>query len=111
MLRSMHSRELVEWRAFHTLHPLGEDKDDYRIAVLCMVIANSIAGRKDRRFTVEQFMEFLPWYRQEKALNADHERTLDEAEEPWLPMLSMVELLNEAMGGVDARPPLSEVGA
>ena len=43
-----------EWVAFYKIEPFGEEKADYRNALLCTVIANSNSSK--RKFKVTDFM-------------------------------------------------------
>ncbi len=57
LLRSMHARELVEWKALETVDPFGQTREDMRSAVLCSLVANAWMKREDgRKFSPKDFM-------------------------------------------------------
>lgn len=82
----MSSREFVEWMAFYTLEPFGEERDDLRAAVVAKTIVD-VNTAKGRRAKLEDFMpHFDPPVEQDVG-----------------DMLQVVEQMNVAFGGVDNR--------
>lgn len=60
MLGEMTAEDLAEWQAFDTIEPIGRKRDDYLIAQLCAVIANTMGGgKKGKALTVKDFIP--PW--------------------------------------------------
>ncbi len=55
----MSSRELSEWEAFSRLEPFGEDRADFRAAMICCTMANAWRGKGDPAFKPQDFMPFL----------------------------------------------------
>lgn len=49
------SAELTEWMAYFELEPFGEERSDFRNALLCSLIANVFRG-KGRRAKPKDFM-------------------------------------------------------
>lgn len=45
MLSRMSSKELTEWMAFASIEPIGESRQDLRIAMLCTLVYNAIKGK------------------------------------------------------------------
>lgn len=50
------AREFAEWQAYYTLEPFGEERADYRNAILCTLIANALQGKRGRRAKPKDFM-------------------------------------------------------
>lgn len=63
MLDDLTANELAEWEAFDRLEPIGEWRDDYRLAYLSSLLTNiaiSQSGRKNAKMTdPEKFL--LTW--------------------------------------------------
>jgi len=50
------AREFAEWQAYYTIEPFGEERADYRNAILCTLIANALRGKHGRRAKPKDFM-------------------------------------------------------
>lgn len=50
------SREFAWWAAYNQVEPFGEERADYRIAILCSVVANAHETRKGKIHRVKDFM-------------------------------------------------------
>lgn len=48
--------EFLEWCAFYSIQPWGEERADLRIAQLCSIVANVAKGKKGRPFKPSEFM-------------------------------------------------------
>ena len=88
MLSRVSSRELSEWAAYYRLEPWGEERADLRIGVLDSILANLFRKKGSREYKAQDFM--LNFGKQDEAPD-------------WRSMLSKVEMLNAAFGGVDKR--------
>lgn len=88
-LARISSRELTEWREFYRLEPFGEERADYRAALIAAVIANANRRKGQKPFAVKDFMP-------------DFEGRPREPRTPEQ-LLSVAEMLNAALGGSDLR--------
>ena len=52
----MTAKQFLEWEAYATLEPFNEERQDYRIASICTVLANVNRGKHQRAYEVEQFV-------------------------------------------------------
>lgn len=52
----MSSEEWTYWQAYYQLDPWGEERADYRIAVLDALFANAWRGKNSRKFEPKDFM-------------------------------------------------------
>ncbi len=52
----MSSIEFAEWKAFSELHPFGEERADFRNAMLCEVVSNILPGKGKR----QKLKDFMP---------------------------------------------------
>jgi hypothetical protein len=61
MLDEIPSPLLTEWMAYDQLDPIGEERGDYLIAMLCSVIVNSnpYRGKDSPVAKAEDFMPFM----------------------------------------------------
>lgn len=84
------SREISEWMALAAIEPLGEEREDYRAALIAATFANSMRGEREP-YKIEDFL--LSFEREDEQVD----------EETWKAHLAMVEMLNIAMGGEDKR--------
>lgn len=58
MLEQMSSMELSEWMAYYEVEPFGEERADYRSAMIAWVLA-SVYSKKGHKPKIEDFMPFL----------------------------------------------------
>lgn len=56
LLSTTDARELQEWKIYNKYHPLGDDREDARFALVCRTIANSQRVAGGRAFTIHDFM-------------------------------------------------------
>lgn len=56
----MTAQQLAEWEAYHRIDPIGEEREDIRMAYICSTVANSVigavAGKKGKLTKVGDFM-------------------------------------------------------
>lgn len=61
-VRELHARidssEFAEWMAFYRIEPWGEERADYRSAMIAQVMANIFRGKNSRPHKVEDFLLF-----------------------------------------------------
>jgi Protein of unknown function (DUF4035) len=73
--------------AYFRLEPFGEERMDYRFAMLCALIANIVRGKKGKPLTPKDFMP-----------------SFEEPEEKsWEDLLEKVVGINNTLGGEDLR--------
>jgi hypothetical protein len=64
------SEQVNEWQAYDKLEPIGEQRADYRLAILCSVITNiarAIWGKKGCKMsTIDDFL--FRWDREEQVV-------------------------------------------
>ena len=83
----MSSMEFVEWQAFFSLAPFGDDRADIRSAMICKTLADVNTPKGQTRMRLADFMpRFGP----------------PEVQSPEA-MLSQAEQANAIFGGVDLR--------
>jgi hypothetical protein len=78
--------EFAEWMAFYRLEPFGEQRADYRAALICKILADINTPKGKPRAKVSDFL-----------LCFEREEQSDET------MLMQVEIANAAYGGLDLR--------
>ena len=83
--------ELVDWVAFSRIEPFGEERDDWRAALVASVIAEVNRGRTKRRRPFEPKDFLLKFEARQR--------------QTWQSQLQFVEMLNAAFGGEDKRTP------
>jgi hypothetical protein len=89
LLQAMSSKQIVEWMAYYDLEPFGEERADFRAAMLASLYANSQRDpKKQKPFEMSDFMLFR-----------DREAEEDESDA----LKSKAEMLNEMFGGIDKR--------
>lgn len=80
------AREFAEYIAFWQLEPWGEEREDYRSALICAVLANVWRPKGSRDYRPEDFMpKFVP------------------VEQSPEEQLRQVEIMNIIFGGRDMR--------
>lgn len=59
-MATMSSHEFTEWMAFAQLEPFGEERADFRAALIAMIVANANRDpkRKQAPYTIDDFMLF-----------------------------------------------------
>jgi len=78
----MSSREFTEWEAFNRISPGEPERSDLQSALICMVIANMLKGRKGRTFEIGDFLlRFKP-----KKVQARTQREIRLKFEQWRAM-------------------------
>jgi len=82
----MSSMEYAEWQAYYRLEPFGEQRADYRAALICKILADVNTPKGKPHAKIGDFL-----------LRFEKEEQSDEA------MLRQVEVANAAFGGVDLR--------
>ena len=60
MLNRMSSRELTEWMVYYDLEPFGEERDDYRHAMVATVIANRHRNKREQVHKIQEFLIMKP---------------------------------------------------
>lgn len=60
MLRGLTAKQLIEWRAYDAIEPLGDDRDDYRAASIREMVFNMAVASKDRRPLKDFLLEWEP---------------------------------------------------
>ena len=60
MLRELTARQLLEWRAYDTIEPLGDDREDLRAASIREMVFNMAVAGKDRRPLNDFLLEWEP---------------------------------------------------
>lgn len=79
--KAMSSSEFAEWMAFSQFHPLGEWRDDFRMATLAAVITNAMTRTKETD-PVRQAADFMPNF--EEALDErEAQEEIPEHERRW----------------------------
>lgn len=56
MLDGMSSRELSEWFAYFQLEPFGEEREDYRTALIAQTVANTAPRKRRKAFKLHDFL-------------------------------------------------------
>lgn len=54
--RDMTAAEFMEWCAYYTIEPWGEERADLRAAIVAATVANGNRGKKQKPYKVEDFM-------------------------------------------------------
>jgi hypothetical protein len=93
MLLRISSHELSEWKVFASKEPIGQDREDLRMATLASVIANCNRDPEKRPdpFTPVDFL--INFWKEE----------VEPTIESWKANLQMAEILTAALGGKDLR--------
>lgn len=89
------SQELSEWRAYCSIEPLPNERQEMLLANIAAVLVN--AHRDQARSTEVTPLDFLPW------LDNSSYETDDDGPVDADTMLAYVEALNAAFGGQDLR--------
>lgn len=92
LLSRISSHELTEWMAFASLEPFGEERADYRMAIMLAKLLEPHRDTKKHRkpFTPE---EFLPKF----------ERAKQSKGQTWQQQLGLAQMWNTLFGGKDIR--------
>jgi len=61
------ARQFAEWCVFESLDPSGEDRADWRAAMIASTVANAFRGRGQRAFKPQDFMPKFQTARQKTA--------------------------------------------
>jgi hypothetical protein len=94
LLSRMSSRELTEWEAFTRVEPIGEEREDIRIAILSALIANTSRDIKKKPDPFSPVDFIIDYWEPVKPVK----------QEPnWKANLMMAELITIALGGTDNR--------
>jgi hypothetical protein len=56
LLAEVDSRELAEWMAYDRLDPLGDERADYRAAIIAATVANRSRGKGERSYSPADFV-------------------------------------------------------
>ncbi len=96
MLARISSRELSEWLAFMQVEPLGEEREDLRLARLCSLVAGAAGVQKKKGvpFETKDFI-FDYW-------ETEEERGERAAEEKRADATRMLEMFKMLAQGVNA---------
>lgn len=99
----MSSREFAEWIAFARVEPIGDDRQDMRLARLLAFLANIVHtfARRKRGGKVFEPHDFLPNFWDDVEIEPVPDATPDR--QAWQQQLQFMELWNIAMGGKDLR--------
>lgn len=62
----MSSAEFAEWMAYDRLEPVGQRRDDVRMAFLAALIANQWRGKESEPVTPDAILRSLPWWDEEQ---------------------------------------------
>lgn len=65
MMREMTSPQLMEWIAYYTIEPFGEDRADIRAAITDITIAAAAANRK-KGAKLPKIEDFIPKFEAEE---------------------------------------------
>lgn len=90
LLNRISSRELSEWMAYDRLQPFGPERSDVNAGIVASTVANANRDSKKRRKPFGP-ADFMPVFEKEKEATS------------WQDLLTQVEILNAAFGGVDKR--------
>lgn len=83
----MSSTEFTEWQAFAEIEPFGSIRDDQHFGTVVATLANIYRKKGAKRI---QWNDIFKLYE-------------DRRPKEWQELLSIVEALNEAFGGLDLR--------
>ena len=56
LLHTMSSKELVEWQAYYSIEPFGEERADLRAGIIASTIANVNRPKGKKAYDAEDFM-------------------------------------------------------
>lgn len=56
LLRRIDARELIEWQAFYTLEPFGDERADLRAGVIAATMANAWRGKGQKAASPQDFV-------------------------------------------------------
>ena len=87
MLERISSAELSEWMMYYRMEPFGQERDNLHAGIIASVFANANRKKGKKAFEIKDFM--LQFTRKEKKTDQQ--------------LLSKVEMLNAAFGGMDLR--------
>lgn len=85
-MEQLTSAQLSEWEAYDRLDPIGQSRDDFRMAKLASVIANAVIqvhGKKGAKLTVPK--DFMPEWDVEKL---KRQQTVEEMKQAMLAIAS-----------------------
>jgi len=104
----MSSREFAEWMAFARVEPIGQAREDYRLAYLMAFLANvaTAHSRKNKGKTqVFKTQDFLSdfWEAEIAAAEAEFEQSAEPQRQAWEEQLYYVEMWNAVLRGKDIR--------
>ena len=94
--------------AFARIEPIGQAREDYRLAYLMAFLANVLTARSRKNKEKPRVFEpqdFLPkfWEAEIAAAEAESEKSAEAPRQAWEQQLQYMELWNVAMGGKDLR--------
>jgi hypothetical protein len=58
MIEGMSYIQLIEWLAYYTIEPFGEERDDVRAGIVASTIANTQRRKGKKAFKPSDFMPF-----------------------------------------------------
>ncbi len=71
-MEQLTAAQLTEWEAYDELEPIGEQRADFRIALLCMVIKNlaisAWASKGTKLATIGEFLDLMRWDKEPEVL-------------------------------------------
>ena len=73
MLQRMTARQFMEWAAYCSIDPIGEERADLRMGILASVINNRWRNKNE---TAAQPIDFMPFYRVPDQEPEEMKRTL-----------------------------------
>ena len=89
LLQRIDSHELAEWNAYFRLDPFGQDRQDIGAALVACTVANVNRSNDQDPYEIQDFMPRFG--------------VQEEQRQDWKDQLSLVEMMNEAFGGLDLR--------
>jgi hypothetical protein len=73
LLRSLTAKEFLEWQAFYSDDPFGDQRADLRAGIVCSTMNNRWRGKNE---TPAQPIDFMPFRRQQEQTPEEMQFTL-----------------------------------
>ena len=84
LLDDLSNTQLMEWRAFDAMEPIGEYRNDYMMGQLTALVYNlaqSIHGKKNSVNEPLRTEDFIPWLKTSKEITEEQPRGLSTPED------------------------------